>query len=103
LRPEKTTQRFSKRKITNHCDAGKVSLKQLQKGLGKKLQKRKLQKRLDVVKRKRRQKVARQARLLQERLQHKTATTAALQTKAASADHSKHGEGDAQAPNRDEK
>jgi hypothetical protein len=98
LRPEKTTQRFSKRKITNHCDAGKVSLKQLQKGLSKKLQKR-----LDVVKRKRRQKVARQARLLQERLQHKTATTAALQTKAASADHSKHGEGDAQAPNRDEK
>lgn len=51
----------NKRRITAHSDAGKVSRKQLQKGLSKKFQKK-----LDVVKRKRRKKVAREARLRAE-------------------------------------
>ena len=52
----------NKRRITAHSDAGKASRKQLQKNLS-----RKFQKKLDVVKRKRRKKIARLTRERKER------------------------------------
>ena len=52
----------ARRRITAHNDAGKASRKDLQKNLS-----RKIQKKLDAVKRKRRKRIARQARLRKQR------------------------------------